>query len=36
MLRRVNMKFIEKYIELQSIVKKWGFKKIKTKNILAD
>ena len=30
------MKFIEKYIELRSIVKKWGLKKIKTKNILAD
>ena len=30
------MKFVEKYIELRSIVKKWGLKKIKTKNILAD
>ena len=29
------MKFVEKYIELRSIVKKWGLKKIKTKNILA-
>ena len=29
------MKFI-KYIELRSIVKKCGLKKIKTKNILAD
>ena len=36
MLRRVNMKFIEKYIELQSIVKKCGLKKTKTKNIPAD
>ena len=30
------MKFIETYIELRSIVKKCGLKKIKTKNILAD
>ena len=30
------MKFIEKYIELRSIVKKCGLKKIKTKYILAD
>ena len=30
------MKFIKKYIELWSIVKKWGLKKNKTKNILAD
>ena len=30
------MKFIEKYIELQSIVKKWGLKKNKTKNVIAD
>ena len=30
------MKFIEKYIELRSIVKKCDLKKIKTKNILAD
>ena len=30
------MKFIEKYIKFQSIVKKRGLKKIKTKNILAD
>ena len=30
------MKFIEKYIELRSIVKKCGWKKTKTKNILAD
>ena len=32
----VNMKFMEKYIKLRSIVKKWGLKNIKTKNILAD
>ena len=30
------MKFIKKYIELRSIVKKRDLKKIKTKNILAD
>ena len=30
------MKFFEKYIELRSIVKKCGLKKIKTKYILAD
>ena len=30
------MKFIEKYIELRSIVKKCGLKKTKTKNIPAD
>ena len=30
------MKFIEKYIELRSIVKKCGLKKTKTKNIFAD
>ena len=30
------MKFIEKYIELRSIVTKCGLKKTKTKNILAD
>ena len=36
MLRRANMKFIEKYIKLRSIVRKWGLKKIKTKNIPAD
>ena len=29
------MKFTEKYIELRSIVKTCGLKKIKTKNILA-
>ena len=29
------MNFIEKYIELRSKVKRWGLKKIKTKNILA-
>ena len=32
----VNMKFMEKYIKSRSIVKKWGLKNIKTKNILAD
>ena len=30
------MKFIEKYIELRSIVKKCDFKKTKTNNILVD
>ena len=30
------MKFIEKYIELRSIVKKCGLKKIIAKNILDD
>ena len=30
------MKFIEKYIELRSKVKKRGLKKLKTKNFLAD
>ena len=31
-----NMKMMEKYITLRSIVKIWGFKNIKTKDILAD
>ena len=31
----VNMKFMEKYITLTSIVKTWDLKNIKTKNILA-
>ena len=30
------MNLLEKYIKLRSIVKKLGFKKIKTKNFLAD
>ena len=30
------MKFIEKYTQLRSIVKKCGLKTTKTKNILAD
>ena len=30
------MKFIKKYIELRSIVKKCDFKQIKTKNINAE
>ena len=30
------MKLLEKYIKLRSIEDKLGFKKIKTKNILAD
>ena len=32
----VNIKFMEKYIKLRSIVKQWGLKNIKTKNFLAD
>ena len=32
----VNVKLSKKYIKLRSIVKNWGTKKIKTKNILAD
>ena len=35
-IKLVNMKFMEKYIKLRSIVKKCGLKNIKTKNILAD
>ena len=30
------MNLLEKYIKLRSIIKKLGFKKIKTKNFLAD
>ena len=32
----IKMKFIEKYIELRSTVKKCGLEKTKTKNIPAD
>ena len=32
----INIKFIEKYFELRSKLKKWCLKKIETKNILAD